>query len=149
MASETTKGPRGAAGLAINTYHCICTQVILATTASLETLATRVVDNSYVVALPEPGEEGDYSTTLNTYLDEKPTVIRLEDGFEKRYFEKCSRCDLMVGYHLDRSQFDETKAQKGCRDDVIYFLPGGLVSTKDMSAGKKLVQDIAQFDVKG
>lgn len=72
-------------------------------------------------------------------------VLKLEDGFEKRYPLQCRRCDLQVGYHLDKSQFGEKDA--GVRADVLYLLPGGLMSTEEMKAGKDMEKE-AEFQMK-
>lgn len=64
-------------------------------------------------------------------------IIRGEEGFEKRYLQKCGRCSIIVGYQLDKSQYGEEK-QLGRRDDVIYLLPGGLLTTEEMAAGKDM-----------
>lgn len=61
--------------------------------------------------------------------------------------EKCQRCDLVVGYRLDRSQFEDEKAQSGCRGGVVYLLPGGFLSTEDMLAGKKMDSEIGRIAV--
>lgn len=131
----------------VHTYHCICTQLILATTSKLDTLQTRSSDKSFICPLPAPGTSSHNATLVDTAVDSKATVVRLEDGFEKRYFEKCLRCDLIVGYHLDRSQFDESKDQAGKRDDVVYLLPGGLMTTDEMHAGKKMDQEIERIAI--
>lgn len=62
-----------------------------------------------------------------------PIVLKLEDGFEKRYFLQCGRCDLKVAYRLDKSQFDGGGVGgEGVREDVLYVLPGALVSTDEV-----------------
>ena len=54
-----------------------------------------------------------------------------------------------MGYHLDKSQYEGSEgAGAGCRDDVVYLLPGGLMSTRDMQAGKKMDQEIGKVSVK-
>lgn len=156
MATTTTTDTSASLGepseRSVHTYHCLCTQLILATTTTISTLSTRSSDKSHICTLPTPEQDSGalrhYATLLNTVVDEKPMVLRLEDGFEKRYAEKCARCDLVVGYHLDKSQYEETKTQVGCREDVVYLLPGGLLSTAEMQAGKKMDEEIAQIAVK-
>lgn len=132
----------------VHTYHCLCTQVILATTTKLDSLTCRSSDKSYICHLPAPGQSSAFATLTNTIFDNKPTVIRLEDGFEKRYFAKCARCSLITGYHLDKGQFEKTKGQAGCAGELIYLLPGGLMSTEEMVAGKKMDEEIAKIAVK-
>lgn len=148
MASTESEEPSNSAEPIVHTYHCICTQLILATTTTLDKVSIRSSDKSHICALPETASKAHYARLSNTSLDEKPTVIRLEDGFEKRFFEKCVRCDLIVGYHLDKSQCEDTKSHSGCREDVVYLLPGGLLSTADMQAGKNMEQDIGKIAIK-
>lgn len=135
----------------IHTYHCICTQLVLASTITLENLKTRTSDSSYILPLPDlssASTASHYALLANTTTDDKPTVIRLEDGFEKRYFHKCGRCELSIAYSLDKSQFDDTKSSSGAREDVAFLVPGGLVSTEDMKSGKDMDAEIAKVGVK-
>ena len=76
---------------------------------------------------------------LNILLNGKPIIVRREDGFEKRYVVKCSRCKLDLGYYLDWNQFDDGEHgdRMDVRDDVLYILPGALLRTDDMEAGRK------------
>jgi hypothetical protein len=78
---------------------------------------------------------------VGAVLDPKAIIIRREDGFEKRYLQRCERCRLVVGYHLDSSQYDGAKGS-GRRDGVVYVLPGSVVSTEDMSEGKDMAPHI-------
>ncbi|EME43884.1 hypothetical protein DOTSEDRAFT_71631 [Dothistroma septosporum NZE10] len=74
--------------------------------------------------------------TSAVYTEDKAVVLKLEDGFEKRYAVRCSRCGLMLGYQLDRSQFEESQNELGMREDVVYVLQGGLHTTEEMEASK-------------
>jgi hypothetical protein len=135
----------------IHTYHCICTQLVLASTSTLESLKTRTSDSSYILPLPDlssTSTTSQYALLTNTITDDTPTVIRLEDGFEKRYFHKCGRCELSIGYSLDKSQFEDTKASSGAREDVAFLIPGGLIPTEDMKSGKDMDAMIANVGVK-
>ena len=135
----------------IHTYHCICTQLVLASTTTLESLKTRTSDSSHILPLPDlssTSTTSHYASLANTIIDAKPTVNRLEDGFEKRYFLKCGRCELIVAYKLDKSQFDDTKSSSGAREDVAFLVPGGLVSTDDMKSGKDMDAEIVKVGVK-
>ncbi|KAI5207957.1 hypothetical protein E4T38_03027 [Aureobasidium subglaciale] len=126
----------------IHTYHCICTQLVLATTTPLSTLKPRTSDSSLILPLPDlSATTNHYALLTNTTLDTAPTIIRLEDGFEKRYFHKCNRCDLSVGYSLDKSQSEDGKGMKG---EV-----GGLVGTENMKAAKDMEGEIGRVGVKG
>jgi hypothetical protein len=170
----------------INTYHCICTTLLLATTHTLSSLPRRAepaLDKALILPLPptsrlaaggETAEEveddaerqardasGDvgYSLLLATTQDRKPTMVRREDGFEKRVLLRCGRCRLVVGYKLDGAHFGpegaetvgkSTGGEQGPGDaevgrkartgdegiEVVYLLPGGLVGSKDLKSGK-------------
>src|SRR3954447_19684738 len=112
----------------INTYHCICTTLLLATTHTLSSLPRRAepaLDKAFILPLPpaprlaaagETAEEveadakpqgreasGDFGSSLllARMQDRKPTMVRREDGFEKRVLLRCGRCRLVVGYKLD------------------------------------------------
>jgi hypothetical protein len=84
----------------------------------------------------------DYAILLGTTIDRNAIIIRGEEGFEKRYLQKCGRCSLTVGYQLDKSQYEGEK-ELGRRDDVVYLLPGGLMTTEEMVAGKDMSSVIA------
>jgi hypothetical protein len=153
----------------INTYHCICSTLLLATTHVLSSLPRRpepALDKAHILPLPpasrltgETGEEEDpqpqirdgsgvgYSLLLSTTQDRKPTIVRREDGFEKRVLLRCGRCRLVVGYKLDAAQFrpmdsgtSGARAGEGGEDtaevEVVYLLPGGLVNSEDLKSGK-------------
>lgn len=142
----------------INTYHCICTTLLLATTHILSSLPHRAepaLDKAIILRLPpvprsDVDEDNDdsapvastqdvnvgYSVLLSTTQDRKPVIIRREDGFEKRTLLRCGRCRLVVGYKLDDAQ---SSAEEGNRErgaTVVFLLPGGLVSSDDMNMGK-------------
>ncbi|KEQ60034.1 uncharacterized protein M437DRAFT_55699 [Aureobasidium melanogenum CBS 110374] len=137
--------------MTIHTYHCICTQLVLASTSTLESLKTRTSDSSHILPLPDlssTSSTSHYASLANTTTDAKPTVIRCEDGFEKRYFHKCGRCELSVAYSLDKSQFEDTKTSSGPREDVVFLIPGGLMSTQNMKSGKDMDAEITKISVK-
>lgn len=137
--------------MTVHTYHCICTQLVLASTTPLESLKTRTSDSSHILPLPDlssTSSTSHYALLANTIADAKPTVIRCEDGFEKRYFHKCGRCELSIAYSLDRSQFEDTKTSSGPREDVAFLIPGGLMSTENMKSGKDMDLEIAKVGVK-
>jgi hypothetical protein len=170
----------------INTYHCICTTLLLATTHTLSSLPRRAepaLDKALILPLPpasrlaaagETAKEGEddaepqasdesgdvgYSLLLATTQDRKPTMVRREDGFERRVLLRCGRCRLVVGYKLDGAHFGTegleavgkgTDGEQGRGDaelerktrtadervEVVYLLPGGLVSSEDLKSGK-------------
>jgi hypothetical protein len=101
---------------------------------------------------PEMPELG-YTLLLSTAPDRRPTIIRRSDGFEKRYLLRCGRCRLVVGYELDEEHFAAMDSGAGGAMDVdqgqgakfkaestkvIYLLPGGIMGTEAMAAGKKI-----------
>lgn len=155
-----------------HTYHCLCSQLIFSSSLPLSQYSRRAgegLDKAYILPLlpsfSDVDEDGDASgqsksleqpssasipagsvaTLLNTSLDEKPMVVRREDGFEKRYLQRCGRCRLVVGYQLDKSQYDGSKSF-GRRDDVVYILPGAVMSTEEMTQGKDMSSEIAFRD---
>lgn len=78
--------------------------------------------------------------TLGMNKDNKATIVRREDGFEKRVLWRCARCRLVVGYELmgqDRMDIDggNGKEKEGYKGKVMYVLPGSMMST-DVMAGE-------------
>jgi hypothetical protein len=154
----------------IYTYHCLCTHLIVATTTPLSSLARRSansLDRAAILPLPPPpanlddsdsDEDAEPNTTkpatpksnqhyallLSTVLSKKARIVTRSDGFEKRYLQLCGRCRVPVGYQLDWAQYGE---KEGRREDVVYLLPGGLVSTEDMVRGKDVVGGIGFEEV--
>lgn len=142
-----------AASNTIYTYHCLCTNLLLATSTPLPALPTRQnsIDHAHIMPLPPPPSTNaparrgsnhvpiDHYGLLLSTLDPTPQIITSDDGFEKRYLQRCGRCHLTVGYHLDWQQFDnatEPNARTGKRDDVVYLIPGGFITTSEMIMGK-------------
>jgi hypothetical protein len=122
-----------------HTYHCLCSTLILASKYQLSELPQRHEPvKDHALKLPMPYEllsandarvsEADLSSTLhNVTPDRKAVMIRREDGFEKRRVMRCQRCQLALGYVLEDAHSQQSP---------LYLLPGGLVSTEDMMAGK-------------
>lgn len=177
MEIETaTTDPISNAQPRINSYHCLCTTLLLVTTHDLNSLSRRAepaLDRALILPLPaasklagEENESGEgtqtgdgidvgYSLLLSTTQDRKPTIVRREDGFEKRTLLRCGRCRLVVGYKLDPAHFGAGKATMAGLDqgegdaevgrmtgnadeavEVVYLLPGGLVSSEELKSGK-------------
>ena len=129
----------------IHTYHCLCKNLVLATTSTLSSLPCRkspALDAAHILPLPNPNSSSNnhYAILHSTTLDPKPLVIKTDQGFEKRYVQRCGRCGLAVGYQLDWQQFGGERL--GRREDVVYVLPGGFVTTEDMVAGKDVESQI-------
>jgi len=145
----------------IQTYHCICTNLVLATTCPFN--HHRQLDRSII--LPNPslsprqeaaltGDETNASVEDEQILETDsitqlvgtsvscslaPILIRSDEGIEKRYFFYCNRCRLTLGYQLDMDQFKAESgynvlAKSGRRDDVIYLLEGAVMTTEAMRA---------------
>lgn len=144
------------------TYHCLCSQLILSSSLPISQSSRRAgegLDKAHMVSLlPSRNESDDeeeplenlflglpstagVAMLLNSVLDNKPIVVRREDGFEKRYLQRCARCRLIIGYQLDKSQYDGFKSF-GRREDVVYILPGAVMSTEEMVQGKDMGLDI-------
>ena len=79
----------------------------------------------------------DYSILLSTTLpDRKPTLVRREDGFEKRLLLRCGRCRVVMGYFLDPVHFPDNNGEERDGDaKVAYLLPGALMETGVMVQG--------------
>ncbi|KAJ5144214.1 uncharacterized protein N7515_003001 [Penicillium bovifimosum] len=79
-------------------------------------------------------------TTLllaTTVPDRRATVIRREDGIEKRLLLRCGRCRVVIGYYLDRVHWGSVgneNEQEGEeeRPPAVYLLPGAVVGTEKM-----------------
>jgi len=136
----------------VYTYHCLCSHLLLATTTSLPALPTRAhaFDKAHIMPLPppptptrsprrrasqDPAPTTDhYGLLLSTRPDRAAEIITSDQGFEKRYLQRCGRCNLAVGYQLDWQQFSPDRT--GRREDLVFLLPGGFVKTSDMIMGK-------------
>ncbi|KAF2746196.1 hypothetical protein M011DRAFT_379591, partial [Sporormia fimetaria CBS 119925] len=136
-----------AASDTVYTYHCHCTHLLLATTTPLPALPVRQnsLDKAHIMPLPpaptahtrfsqEPKAVNHYGLLLSTALDGSAEMMQTDDGYEKRYLQRCGRCNVPVGYHLDWLQFEQ-KEKSGRREDLVYLFPGGLVSTSEMVMG--------------
>jgi hypothetical protein len=77
--------------------------------------------------LPEEG----YSLLLGLIPEKKTTIVRREDGFEKRILYRCSRCRLVGG--------EKGKGRDGYVGRVVYLLPAGIMSTGVMMGEGKRV----------
>ena len=75
-----------------------------------------------------------YGLLLSTRQDRNAEIITSDEGFEKRYLQRCGRCNLAVGYQLDWQQFAVDRT--GRREDYVFLLPGGLIKTADMIMGR-------------
>lgn len=140
-----TTNPSAAAN--ILTYHCLCTQLSLATTSPLEDLPKRQSDATVIATVGDFSSPTRPSLTLQALsADAKATVLKLDDGFEKRYAVRCTRCGLAAGYHLDKSQFAGTETESGPRTDVLYVLPGGLMTTGEMREGRSMEAEVGKIE---
>lgn len=129
--------------MAVNVYHCLCTQISVATATPLKELPKRQSDGSAIAEVGDFGSSAKATMQLqNTKAESQPVVLKLDDGFEKRYSVNCTRCGLMTGYHLDKSQYENTTNESGPNTDVLYLLPGGLITTEEMQSGKDMEKEI-------
>jgi hypothetical protein len=140
----------------VHTYHCLCSQLLLATTIPLQSCVRRAgdsLDKAFILPVSSPqapvssasentqdqttsiANEPNYSVLVNTALDRKSSTIRRSDGFETRYQHRCERCNLVIAYHLDKSQYGD-QSQTGRKEDVVYVLPGALMTTAEMVENK-------------
>ncbi|KAE8354098.1 hypothetical protein BDV28DRAFT_156468 [Aspergillus coremiiformis] len=146
--------------LPVRTHHCrFCNHLLLATTHNIPSLPRRkdpAKDQAIILPFPPPRDnESDddesnlrsrkqkhYSILLSTTVpDRKATLVRREDGFEKRLFLRCGRCRVVVGYFLDAVHFPSSSSTaataatldgEGGMEKVVYLLPGALVETEHM-----------------
>lgn len=124
-----------------HSYHCICSTFVIATNYDLSTLPVRrdpALDKAIILPTGAGNDSENQDTILQSLVaDRQPTVIRRDDGFEKRILVRCQRCNLVIGYRLEQAQFKDQAVQP---DDVVYILPGALVSTEDMMNEKAPLQ---------
>lgn len=131
----------------VYTYHCLCSHLLLATSTPLPSLPTRQhsLDKAHIMPLPPaptpstrknaPKASTDhYGILLSTRQDRNAEIVTSDSGFEKRYMQRCGRCNLAVAYQLDWQQFAVDRT--GRRDDFVFLLPGAFVKTSDMILGK-------------
>lgn len=116
-----------------HSYHCICSTFIIATNYDLASLPVRrdpALDKAIILPTRDSSDSDNQNTILQSLVaDRQTTVIRRDDGFEKRILLKCQRCNLVIGYRLEQAQFKDQAVRS---EDVVYILPGALVSTEDM-----------------
>ncbi|KAJ5661496.1 uncharacterized protein N7477_009112 [Penicillium maclennaniae] len=148
----TNPNPR----LPIQTQHCrFCSHLLLSTTRSISSLPRRegdALDKAIIIPLSTADGDADANTdgktesqtkhiTLllsTTIPDRRATLIRREDGIEKRILLRCGRCRVVVGYYLDKVHWEGKGFQKAQVDGeeekppAVYILPGALVGTEDM-----------------
>jgi hypothetical protein len=150
----------------IQTYHCLCTSLLLASTHTLSNLPQRStasgsLDAAIILPLPpsppdlaqadtvDLPEEG-YNLLLGLIPEKKTTIVRREDGFEKRVLYRCSRCRLVIGYELQSQALgggeameidggEKGKGRDGYVGKVVYLLPAGSMSTGVMMGEGKRV----------
>ncbi|KAF2824403.1 hypothetical protein CC86DRAFT_297252 [Ophiobolus disseminans] len=135
----------------VYTYHCLCSHLLLATTTPLPSLPqrTHALDKAHIMPLPPPSAPSTrkhssathtppdhYGLLLSTRIEKTPEIITSDNGFEKRYLQRCGRCSLVVGYQLDWQQFAVDRA--GRREDYVFLLPGGFMTTSEMILGKQV-----------
>jgi hypothetical protein len=129
----------------VYTYHCLCSHLLLATTTPLPSLPRRshTHDKAHIMPLPPTpspstkktaAPNDHYGLLLSTRTDKAAEIVSSAEGFEKRYKQRCGRCALVVGYQLDWQQFSVDRT--GRREDYVFLLPGGFLTTREMVAGK-------------
>ena len=121
-------------GSSIQTYHCLCSTLILATPYNLDQLPVRSSssqDQAIICPLgSHSSSEVEATSKLhNVTADRQPLIVRREDGFEKRTLLRCTRCNLAVGYRVEGDSVN-------INEKAVFLLLGGLMSTEDMKAGK-------------
>ncbi|GAQ39831.1 uncharacterized protein AtWU_07970 [Aspergillus tubingensis] len=157
--------------LPVQTHHCrFCNHLLLATTRSIPSLPRRkspAKDGAIILPLPRDNSTDDeqskqqqkhYTILLSTTIpDRKHTLVRREDGFEKRLFLRCGRCRVVMGYFLDEVHFggmtstnreggDGEGDGEGEKARVVYLLPGALVETGVMLRDEELERVVKGLD---
>jgi len=96
---------------------------------------------------------------LDLLPDKKVTIVRREDGFERRVCRRCGRCGVVVGYEVQgaaggkegrhgekegggEQEEGRMKAEEGWDGKVLFILPGGVVSTEKMMEGQAGEEDV-------
>jgi hypothetical protein len=135
----------------VYTYHCLCSHLLLATTTPLPSLPKRhhSHDKAHIMPLPpaptpnsqknaraapQSAHSDHYGLLLSTRIEKTAEIITSDEGFEKRYLQRCGRCSLVVGYQLDWQQFAVDRT--GRREDFVFLLPGGFMTTSEMIVRK-------------
>ncbi|KUJ10489.1 uncharacterized protein LY89DRAFT_787505 [Mollisia scopiformis] len=139
----------------IQTYHCHCTTLLLASTHTLTTLPRRTTSSSPDIILPLPSSPpapsedplppSGYTLLLALTKDNKAVIIRREDGFEKRVLYRCERCRVVIGYEIvglgqgqgEKMDVDGEGEEGEYRGQVMYLLPGGILGTSVMGGNWK------------
>lgn len=99
--------------------------------------ATTATANKNTVK-PKTGSKTKHTTLLlpTTIPDKRATLIRREDGIEKRILLRCGRCRVVVGYYLDQVHWESARGAGGNEDELrpraVYLLPGAVVETAAM-----------------
>ncbi|RAH63118.1 hypothetical protein BO85DRAFT_444462 [Aspergillus piperis CBS 112811] len=163
--------------LPVQTHHCrFCNHLLLATTRSIPSLPRRkdpAKDGALILPLPrdhsttdddeesnstsQPSKKQKHYTILlsTTIPDRKHTLVRREDGFEKRLFLRCGRCRVVMGYFLDEVHFGGVSSAAAEEDgegegekarEVVYLLPGALVETGVMMRDEELEKVVKGLD---
>lgn len=125
--------------MSVSIYHCLCTELLLASSIPFQNVPKRQSDKSLICTTTDGNAFSPDSTSIlekAITVETTPVVLKLEDGFEKRYLVRCGRCGVVVGYVLDLSLFDETKGKVGVREGVVYVLEGAVVGTEMMRVGR-------------
>ncbi|TVY87585.1 hypothetical protein LAWI1_G005105, partial [Lachnellula willkommii] len=112
---------------------------------------------------PTPMPPEGHTILLNLSKSPKTTIIRRDDGFEKRVLWRCGRCGVVVGYEIagqglglggEKMDLDvemgggengngkgkgKEKEKERYAGRVMYILPGGVTTTDVMSGvGRKI-----------
>lgn len=167
--------------LQIRTQHCaFCNHLLIATTRDISTLARRAgeaQDKALILPLeahtdledPETAENQSESNSSSkskhatlllstTIPDRRATLIRREDGIEKRLLLRCGRCRVVVGYYLDRVHWgsaaagrnvresgegEDERGQEEARPPAVYIMPGALLETEKLGVeGAKAIGEM-------
>ena len=114
------------------------------------------MDIAKVEEKDKPMPAAGYSLLVGMQRDTKITIIRREDGFEKRLLWRCGRCDLVIGYEItgtDTSGSGSPGAEdlgiEAFEGKVVYLLPNGILGTRTMVESKKIGEDDLEIGLEG
>jgi len=93
-----------------------------------------------------------YTILLGLVHDKKASIVRREDGFERRVLSRCARCNLVIGYELagDGGGGEAVDVDGGngkgkeaawFTGRIMYLLPGGVMSTEVMNGETRVGEE--------
>lgn len=107
-------------------YDCICGQMCLIINQPLETLPLRKRDESRIL---DQQKEFIYKFYALDATDEDLIQISYKDHFERRFFRRCPRCHLAVGYQQEISQQTQLASKM-----IVFLMRGSLLERSKVTS---------------